>query len=164
MVEWSPMHWSGIVAPATPVSDSNIFCIALCALWRSDRGGPGSGRVRPGKTVPGAAASPTRPGPGRCKDDPRSQTGEHGRPMSRLNAPCDSFLMGCPSNCHAPVSDLELAKTWPFITRSARSTCRSKQNSNKRVQRRRSHNCSHPRCLPLKCNNDQNVTARALYT
>jgi len=45
---------------------------------------------------------------GRVISDPRragrSRAGEHGRPMSRLTAPSDSFLMGCPSNRHRPGS------------------------------------------------------------
>ena len=38
------------------------------------------------------------------QDSRGSRPGEHRRPMSRLNAPSDSFLMGCPSNRHRSVS------------------------------------------------------------
>jgi len=56
------------------------------------------------------------------QDSRGSRAGEHRRPMSRLNAPSDSFLMGCPSNRHRSVSlyrgcvDLGRRRLWPFIS------------------------------------------------
>ena len=91
-----------------------------------DRTRPGQAEVRSSATpqdgVPPVQGWPApRPGPGipRVTD---------GRPMSRVDAPSDSFLMGCPSKRHAPASLTvcsttldqpcsQPATTWLFITR-----------------------------------------------
>jgi len=113
---------------------------------------------------PGVRSSPTSQDSSRRRgdlspagDDPGSQTGEHGRPMSRLNAPCDSFLMGCPSNRHATVSIAATAGGRATLGRrqldhSSRVVVRSAsdaQNSDRLVRRPRCCNS----CLPFRCQN-----------
>ena len=69
-----------------------------------NRSRPSRPEVRPSPTPQDSSRAPWTAQSGSAKNDRGSQTDEHGRPMSRLNARCDSFLMGCPSNRHAPVS------------------------------------------------------------